>query len=94
MAVRLRSGPIRTRWLREQGDLFGNGPHQGDEFTGHGHHDLIGVFTASAELSVPFTQPYLRFPTDVLDRFWKLFQASLQMATDLCRVAIGPGAFN
>jgi hypothetical protein len=75
IAVRLRSGPIRTRWLRDQGDLFGNGPHKGDEFTGNGHHDLIGVFTASAELSVPFTQPYLRFPTDVLDRFWKLFQA-------------------
>ena len=75
MAVRLRSGPSRTRWLRDQGDLLGHGPHKGDECTGNGHHDLMGVLTASAELSGPFTQPYVRLPTDVLDRFGQLFQA-------------------
>jgi hypothetical protein len=55
--------------IEREGDLCGNGPHKGDEFTGHGHHDLIGAFTAGAELSVTFTQPYRRFPPDVLDRF-------------------------
>jgi hypothetical protein len=34
--------------LRCYGDLFGNGPHKGDQFPGDGHHDLIGVFPPGA----------------------------------------------
>jgi hypothetical protein len=40
------------------------------------------------------TQPALGFPTNVLDDFRVFFQAQLQMSTDLCGIALGPGAFD
>jgi hypothetical protein len=58
--------------LGYHGDLFGNGPHQGDEFPGDGHHDLIGVFPSCAQLSVAFAEPYLCLPADILYGFGEL----------------------
>ena len=46
------------------------------------------------QLSVAFTQPHLGLPTDVLDGFGLLFQSQLEVATDLGRIAVGPGAFD
>jgi hypothetical protein len=61
--------------LGEHGDLLGNGPQKGNQFPGDGHHDLIGVFPPGAQLSVAFAQPYLGFPTDILNRFRPRFEA-------------------
>jgi hypothetical protein len=59
--------------LGEYGDLFGNGPHKGDQFPSDGHHDLIGVFPSCAQLSVAFAEPYLRLPADILYGFGQRF---------------------
>jgi hypothetical protein len=80
--------------LGRHGDLFGNGPHKGDEFPGDGHHDLIGVLPPYAQLAVASAQPHVGFPTDILNRFRQRSEASLEMAADLGRVAGGPGTFD
>jgi hypothetical protein len=91
--------PLRARTsampcLRWEGNCPGHGPHQGNQFSRNRHHALVGVLAASYELSIPFTQADLRLPTEVLERFGPLFQAPLEMATDLGRVAGRPRAFN
>jgi hypothetical protein len=76
------------------GNLFGNGPHEPNQFSGNGHDHLIGMFASGNESPVTFTEPHLGLPTDILDRFGELFQSQLQMATHLGRIAVGPGPFN
>jgi hypothetical protein len=80
--------------LRCDGDLFGNGPHKGDQFPGDGHHDLIGVFPPGAQSSIPFAEPYLCLPANILYGFGELFQAQLQVATDFRGIAVRPGPFD
>jgi hypothetical protein len=70
----------------------GNGPHASHEFTRNGPRDAVGVFPSSHELSVAFTEPDVRFPTDVLDDWRLFFQPPLQGATARGGVTIGPGA--
>ena len=50
------------------------------------------MFAAGAQLAVALTPPYQGRPPNVLDDFGRLFQAPLSMATDLGRIASGPGA--
>ena len=85
---------IRVRDLGGHGDLLGDGPDEGRQFSGDGDHHLIGMFAACTELPVPFTQSYLRLPTDVLEAFREVFQAEWQMAAHWGRIAIRPGAFD
>jgi hypothetical protein len=54
---------------------------------------LIGIFPSGDEASIAFAQPHLRPPTDILDWLGELFQPEVEMATDLGRIAVGPGAF-
>jgi hypothetical protein len=71
-----------------------NGPHKGTQFASDDHHDVIRVFPPRAQLPIPFAEPHLGLPTDILEVFGYLFQPELEMATHLSRVAIGPGAFD
>jgi hypothetical protein len=75
-------------------DLFGDGPHKGDELPGNSHHDLLSVFPPCAQLSVALAEPYLRLPADILYGFGELVQASLQVTTDFRRITVRPGAFD
>jgi hypothetical protein len=86
--------PTRVPGLGGHGDLLSNGPHDSRQFSGDGDHDVIGVFATRPELPVPCTQSHLRLPTDVLDTFGEFFQAALQMAAHVGRIAIRPGPFD
>jgi hypothetical protein len=72
----------------------GNRPPEPHQFTGHGHHHLVGLFAASDQAAVALTPPNLRLPAEILDGFGLLFEPQLQMSTHLGRIAIGPGTFN
>src|SRR5262245_20795158 len=52
------------------------------------------MFAPCAEASIPCAQPDLGLPADVLEDLGWCFQSPLEMAADLGRVAVGPGAFN
>src|SRR5882724_363972 len=78
----LLRGPPR-RWL-----------HEGNQYPIDGYHHLIGVFAPGAQLAVAFAQPYLGLPTDLLNRFWQLFESPREMAAHLGRIAVGPGPFD
>ena len=80
--------------LQEHSNLLGNGPHAAHQFTGNGHHDVVGVFPSCHEVSVAFAEPGLGLPTDVLDDLGLVFESQLQVSTDLRGIAVGPGAFN
>jgi hypothetical protein len=82
------------RRLRREGNFPGNSPHQGDQCSRKRHRDLIGILAASHELSIPFAQPDLRLPPEVLDGFGPLLQSQLEMATDRSRMAVRPRALN
>ena len=66
---------MRMWCLRDHRHLLGNGPHERDQFSGNGDHDLIGMFPAGHQLAITFTKPHLCPPTDILDGFGELFQA-------------------
>jgi hypothetical protein len=85
---------IRVRDIGGHGDLLGDGPHEGRQFSGDGDYHLIRMCAACTELPVPFTQSYLRLPTNVLEAFREGFQAELQMAAHVGRIAIRPSAFD
>jgi hypothetical protein len=75
-------------------DRFGNGPHTGDEFPGDSHDNLISVFPPCAQLSVACAEPYLCLPADILYGFGEFLQAQLQVAADVRRIPVRPGAFD
>ena len=86
---------IIQQWgLRGDGNRFGNSPHKPYQLTGNGHDHLVGVFPAGEQFSVPFTEPDLGLPADVLDGFGLLFQSELEMPADFSRIAIRPSAFD
>jgi hypothetical protein len=78
--------------LRGYGDLSGHGPHASRQFTGHGHGHHSGMCAACPEAAIPFTEPHLGCPTDVLEDFGLCCEAQWQMSTALSGIAIGPGA--
>jgi hypothetical protein len=47
-----------------------------------------------AQLSIAFTEPPLRLPTNILDGFGQPVQTQLQVRTDFRWIPIGPGAFD
>jgi hypothetical protein len=51
------------------GYLFGNGPHEADQFPGNSDDDLVHVFPAGEQLAIPLAEPHLGLPTDILDDF-------------------------
>jgi hypothetical protein len=55
--------------LHGDGPLLGNGPQEASQFAGNGDRDHSGMFASCDEASIAFTEPHLRFPTDVLDDF-------------------------
>ena len=74
--------------------MLSNGPHKGTQFPGNGDHDLIGIFAFGHQVAIPFTEPDLGFPADRLERGGELFQAQLEVTTDLGRIPVRPGAFD
>ena len=80
--------------LHGDGHLLGNGPQEASQFAGNGDRDHIGMFASCDEASVAFTEPHLRFPTDVLDDLRLFFESQLPMSTDLGGITIRPGAFD
>ena len=85
---------IRLFVLGCYGNLLGNGPHEPNQLTSNGHHDLVGVFPTGDQFAVPFTEPDLGLPADVLDRFGLFFESELEMPAHFRWVPIRPGAFN
>jgi hypothetical protein len=77
--------------LGGHGDLLGNRPHEPHQLTGHGHDDLVGMFSVCQQASVAFAPSYLGCPADVLDRVGVLFQAELEMPADVGGIAVRPG---
>ena len=79
--------------VREPRNLLGHGPHEARPCTGHGHHDLVGVFPSCHQVSVACAEPGLGLPTDVRDDLGLVFESPWQVSTDLSGRAGGPGAF-
>ena len=85
---------LRVRDLGGHGDLLGDGPHEGRQCSGDGDHHLMRMCAACTELPVPLTPSYLRLPTAVLEAFREVFQAEVQMAAHVGRIARRPRAFD
>src|SRR5262249_52446448 len=80
--------------LRGHGYLFGNGPHEADQFPGKSDDALVYVFPAGEQLAIALAEPHLGLPADILEDFGLFFASQWSMPTDLCRVSIGPGALD
>jgi hypothetical protein len=74
--------------------LLGHGPYEASQFAGNGDRHHIGMFASCDEASIAFTEPHLRFPTDVLDDFGLFFESQLHMSAHLSRITLGPSAFD
>jgi hypothetical protein len=85
---------IHQGGFRGAGNLFGNSPDKPHQLPGHGHDHLVGVFPAGEQFAVPFTEPHLGLPAEVLDGFGLLCQSEWEMPADFSRIAIGPRAFH
>jgi hypothetical protein len=92
----LRYGLIVIRLLGFgcDGHLLSNGPHEPNQLTSHGHHDLVGVFPTGDQCAIPFTEPDLGLPADVLDRFGLFCESALEMPAHFRWVPLCPGACN
>ena len=76
--------------LQGDGNRFGNSPHEAYQLTRNGHDNLVSMFPTRDPLAVPFTEPDLGFPTDVLDRFGVFFQSELELPAHFRWVPIRP----
>jgi hypothetical protein len=94
LGVPLREGTSALVRLGGQGNRLGNRPHEGNQFACDGHHTQGGIFTASGQFSIALTQPHVGSPTNILAGVGELFQAPLEMTTDLGRRAVRPGTFD
>jgi hypothetical protein len=56
-------------------NVLGNGPQKGTQCSGHGDHDLSGMFAFGHQVAIPFAEPDLGLPADGLDRCGELVQA-------------------
>ena len=96
---RPRSSPgesRRVRFLRVpgsgiQGDLLGDGPHEGDELARDGGDDDVGVLAACEEAAVALAEADLRLPGDGADVGGERLETLLDDRRDLGVVAVGPG---
>jgi hypothetical protein len=80
--------------LQRHRNLLRNGPHKAHQFARHRDDDLVGVFPTGHEAAKAFAQPDLGLPTEILNRFWPLFESHLKMAAHLSRIAVGPSPFD
>src|SRR5712691_9995262 len=71
----------------------GDGPGEGGQLAGNGHHHLVDVFAAGGQLPIPSAQADLRLPANRLDLGRECLQAELQMAADLGGIPVGPRPF-
>ena len=60
-----------------EGHLPGDGPQKREEFARDGGHNQVGVLPVRDEASVPFAEPDLRLPGDVLDGLRAALEAAL-----------------
>jgi hypothetical protein len=92
----LRYGMIVLRLLVLgcYGKLLGNSPHDPHHLTSNGHHALVGVFPTGDQCAIPFTEPALGLPADVLDGVGLFFASEWEMPAHFRWVPICPGAFN
>jgi hypothetical protein len=74
--------------------VFGHGPHQADQCTGHGSHDVVGVCAARHEVSIAWAQAPLGLPAEVLDCFGWCFASQLPVSTHVGGIVISPSAFH
>jgi hypothetical protein len=74
------------------GHLSGKGPPEPHQLTGHGHHDWLGRLPPGHEAARALAQPELRLPAEILDGCGVSGQSPLEMATDLRRITVRPGA--
>ena len=58
-----------------QGDLFGNGPPEADQFPGKSDDALGHVFPASEQWAITLAEPHLGLPADILDPLGLFFEA-------------------
>ena len=52
------------------------------------------VFPPCTQVPLPFAEPHVSLPTDILEALGELFQPEVERATHVRRVARGPGAFD
>ncbi len=75
------------------GALVGQGPQKASQLTGNGHDHLVGMCASGQQASRALAQPHVGLPAAGLDELGLCFESALEMATDLSRIPIGPGAF-
>jgi hypothetical protein len=68
-----------VRRLCFDGHLPGNGPHEGDQFSGNRGSGNVGVFAVADESAKALAQPDLGFPPDVLNDLGQPFVALLDV---------------
>jgi hypothetical protein len=73
---------------------LGHGPPAPHQLTGHSDDDLVGMVATGAESSLPFAPPDLGRPAAVLADVGVFGPSPVARSADLCRVAVGPGAFH
>ena len=79
--------------LRCHSNVLGKSPPKGTQLSGHGDHDLLGMFALGHEGAIPFAAPPRGLPAAGLDRGGALCQTPLQGPTDFGRIPGGPGPF-
>ena len=81
----------RVRCLSGDGDLPGDGPHEGHPCPRAGDHPLMGVCAPGAQRAVACAQPSVGRPTDLLHRVGPRCESPRERAAHLGRIAGGPG---
>src|SRR2546425_1165456 len=90
-SLRRLRGAVGSRGERNRAR---NRPSERGHVPCDGHHDLVHVLPARPQQPVPLAQPDLSFPRNGPDLRRNLLQPELEMTADLCRIPIGPRAFD
>src|SRR5712691_808318 len=81
-------------WSRGDGDLLGDGPHEGGELAGDGGDADVGMLAACDETAEAFAETDLGLPGDVLDRLGQALETFADVRGDLGGVLVGPGTLD
>ena len=80
--------------LHRARDLAVDGPHEADQFAGHGDHHLLVPLASPEQAAVEAVQPLLGFPGDPPDGFGLTALAQPERGADEGAVAIGEGGLD
>ena len=78
----------------DDGDLLGDGPHEGDQLAGHRGDGDVGMFAAADESAEPLAEPDLSLPGDVADGLGESLEALADVKRDLGGESMGPRALH